>query len=58
MLRVNNNQLVKFRFGFLIDGDFYDSLDQESAIDIYATVVRGQGAVGDIIHSSIFIYFS
>jgi hypothetical protein len=52
MLRVNNNQLVKFRFGFLIDGDFYDPLDQESAIDIYATVVRGQGAVGDIIHSS------
>lgn len=52
MLRVNNNQLVKFRFGFLIDGDFYDPLNENPAVDIYATVVRGQGAVGDIIHSS------
>jgi len=53
MLRVNNNQLVKFRFGFLINGSFYDPLDQETPIDIYATVVRGQGGVGDVIHSSV-----
>lgn len=52
MLRVNNNQLVKFRFGFLINGDFYDPLNQDSAVDIVATVVRGSNGVGDIIHSS------
>jgi hypothetical protein len=52
MLRVHNGQLVKFRFAFLVNGEFYDPLDQATAVDIYATVSRGNGGTGDIIHSS------
>jgi hypothetical protein len=49
MLRVHNGQLVKFRFAFLVNGEFYDPLDQSTPVDIYATVSRGDG---NIIHSS------
>jgi hypothetical protein len=49
MLRVHNGQLVKFRFAFLVNGEFYDPLDQATPVDIYATVSRGDG---NIIHSS------
>lgn len=49
MLRVHNGQLVKFRFAFLVNGEFYDPLDQTVPVDIYATVSRGDG---NIIHSS------
>ena len=49
MLRVHNGQLVKFRFAFLVNGDFYDPLDQTTPVDIYTTVSRG---TGEIIHSS------
>jgi hypothetical protein len=52
MLRVHNGQLVKFRFAFLVNGEFYDPLDQTIPVDIYATVSRGNGGTGDIIHSS------
>jgi hypothetical protein len=52
MLRVHNGQLVKFRFAFLVNGEFYDPLDQTTPVDIYATVSRGSGGTGDIIHSS------
>lgn len=52
MLRVHNGQLVKFRFAFLVNGEFYDPLDQATPVDIYATVSRGNGGTGDIIHSS------
>lgn len=52
MLRVHNGQLVKFRFAFLINGEFYDPLDQNTPVDIYTSVTRGNAGVGDIIHSS------
>lgn len=52
MLRVHNGQLVKFRFAFLVNGEFYDPLDQAVPVDIYATVSRGNGGTGEIIHSS------
>lgn len=52
MIRVNNGQLVKFRFSFLINGEFYDPLDQDTPVDIYSSVTRGHAGVGDIIHSS------
>ena len=52
MLRVHNGQLVKFRFAFLVNGEFYDPLDQTVPVDIYATVSRGNGGTGEIIHSS------
>jgi hypothetical protein len=52
MLRVHNGQLVKFRFAFLVNGEFYDPLDQTTPVDIYATVSRGNGGTGEIIHSS------
>ena len=52
MLRVHNGQLVNFRFAFLVNGEFYDPLDQATPVDIYATVSRGNGGTGEIIHSS------
>ncbi len=52
MIRVQNNQLIKFRFAFLIDGEFYDPLNQNIPIDIYASVTRGHAGVGDIVQSS------
>ena len=52
MLRVHNGQLVKFRFAFLVNAGFYDPLDQNTPVDIYAAVTRGHAGVGDIIHAS------
>lgn len=52
MLRVHNGQLIKFRFSFLINGEFYDPLNQNTPVDIHSSVTRGHAGVGDIIQSS------
>ncbi len=52
MLRVRNGQLVKFRFSFLVNGDFYDPLDLATPVDIYSSVVRGNNSSGSIVNSS------
>lgn len=50
MLKVGNQQTVNFRFGFSQSGSYVDPLQENTPADIYASVVRGQNTVGNIIH--------
>jgi len=55
MLRVDKNQLIKFRFAFTNSGSFYDPLNEATPVDMYASIVRGQNSVGDIVLSAVSV---
>jgi len=52
MLKVSNGKRIKFRFGFMNSGFFFDPLSQSPATDVYAAITRGNGGSGNIVHST------
>lgn len=50
MLKIGNQQTINFRFGFSQSGSYVDPLQEATPADVYASVVRGQNTVGNIIH--------
>ncbi len=53
MMKVVNGQAIRFRFGFVMDGIFFNPLSDSSPVDVHATVIRGQNGSGNIIKSTV-----
>jgi hypothetical protein len=52
VLKVPNGQTINFRFAFVFSGTYYDPISEQTPIDIFATVVRGDVGSGNIVQPS------